>query len=109
MSLDLHTATARIAREMTEAETAIADALVATTALLHTAALAQRDVGGAPVAHTKATLARLNAMTTGLLTVQSDAVRAHGHLLKIGAATAAGEEPTCPDKAFTTATLVEAA
>ena len=38
MSLDLTTATARIARELGESEVAIADALAKTTALLHSAA-----------------------------------------------------------------------
>lgn len=105
MSLNLYTATARITREMAEAETAIAEALVATTALLHSAALAQRDVAGAPVAHAQGALAQLAKMTTGLLEIVGNARRAHGHLVKVGVETGAMEEPTCPEEVFTTGSL----
>ena len=102
MPLDQNTATIRIIRGMRDSEGAIAEALVAATALIHTAALAHRDVGGASVANTHAAFKRLTDMTTGLLEVQAQAARAHGLLLKIGGEVGALEEPTCPDNGFNT-------
>jgi len=103
MPLNLHTATARIAREMGESELAIADALVKATALLHSAALASRDVEHAPVLESQNALLRLQKITGGLIDVRGEASRAHGQLRKIAIETGAGEEPTCPDEAFTSA------
>ena len=95
MSLDLTTATARIARELGESEVAIADALAKTTALLHSAAMAGRDVPGAPELESQRALLRLQQ--------RGEAARVHDQLRKIAVETGAGEEPTCPDKSFTSA------
>lgn len=105
MPLNLHTATARIAREMGESETAIADALVKATALLYSAALASREVEGAPVLDSQNALLRLQKMTSGLIDVRGEASRVHGQLRRIAVEIGAGEEPTCPDEAFTSAEL----
>jgi len=107
MSLDLTTATARIARELGDSENAIADALAKTTALLHSAALASRDVAGAPELESQRTLLRLQKIVGGLIEARGEASRAHGQLRKIAVETGAGEEPTCPDNAFTTAEHVK--
>lgn len=107
MSLDLTTATARIARELGESEVAIADALTKTTALLHSAALASRDVAGAPELESQRTLLRLQKIVGGLIDVRGETSRAHGELRKIAVETGAGEEPTCPDKSFTSAEYVK--
>ena len=48
MPLDLTAATARLSREMNQSETVISDALVAATALMHSAALANRDLEPLP-------------------------------------------------------------
>ncbi|MBX7483185.1 hypothetical protein [Qipengyuania qiaonensis] len=106
MSLDLTTATARIARELGESELAIADALARTTALLHSAALASRDVVGAPELETQRTLLRLQKIVGGLIDARGETSRVHGELSRIAVETGAGEEPTCPDKSFTSAERV---
>ncbi|GGD57126.1 hypothetical protein [Croceicoccus mobilis] len=104
MSLDLHTATARLMRDMATSEVAVADALVAATALMHSAALAQRDVSGASAIQTHSTMLRISKMAAGLIDVQAETRRAHGQLLKVGQEMGATEEPTCPgDDAFTSA------
>lgn len=103
MPLDQNLATIRIIRGMRDSEDAIANALVAATSLVHTAALAHRDVGGASFASTHAAFKRLTSMTTGLIEAQAEAARAHSVLLKIGGEVGALEEPTCPDNGFNTA------
>ena len=103
MSLDLTTATARIARELGESEVAIADALAKTTALLHSAAMAGRDVHGAPELESQRALLRLQKIVGGLIEARGEAARVHDQLRKIAVETGAGEEPTCPDKSFTSA------
>ena len=95
--LDVNTATARLVREMRETETAIGEALVRSTGLLHSAALAQHQVGGASAAQAKAVLLRMTKLSTDLIEAQGEAQRAHGGLLKIGHEMGAMEEPTCPD------------
>lgn len=100
MSLDINVATARLTRQMRESERAVADALVAITDLMQTAAQARRDVAADPVA-THAAMLRLSKMASGILGVQADAMRAHGMLLDIAVETGATEEPDCPDGVFT--------
>ena len=81
MSLDLTTATARIARELGESEVAIADALAKTTALLHSAAMAGRDVPGAPKIESQRALLRLQKIVGGLIEARGEAARVHDQLL----------------------------
>ena len=101
MSLDVNSATARLSRQMRDSENAIADALVATTSLLHTAAVARRDVAESNPATSHATLLRIGKMTDGLLAAQGDALRVHGQLIDIARETGATEEPHCPDYGLT--------
>ena len=98
MSLDQSSATARLGRHMRETEAALANSLVATTALIHSAAMARADVSGAPFAETQEALLRMNKMIAGLLAVQGDAARAHGQLVGINREMAGPETPEdCPD------------
>ena len=109
MSLTLPIASARLGREMLDAENKIADALVSTAALLHSAALAHRDVGGTSPAKTQQTFARLLKKNSDLVDAQGEAMRVHGQLLDHAVETGATEQPTCPDKPFTSAELQSAA
>lgn len=103
MSLSKNTAFARLSREMNASEQCVADALVASSALLHSAALAYRDIGGVSAVEAQRTFARLLKMNSGLIEVQGEAMRAHGQLMDIARETGATEEPTCPDQGtFTT-------
>jgi hypothetical protein len=96
MSLEINAATARLVREMNTAEETIADALVATAGLLHTAATASREVPEAPVLQAQAALLRLNKMVGSLIEARGEALRVHGQLLDIGREMGATETPYCP-------------
>lgn len=86
---------------MKSTESAISNALVETLALMHSAAMAQRDVKADP-AESQTALLRLNKLVDGLLSAQSDALRAHGQLAGISREVNGPEEPTCPDDTFFT-------
>ncbi|MEZ5681111.1 MAG: hypothetical protein R3E14_07400 [Erythrobacter sp.] len=101
MSLTIDSATARLSRQMRESETAIADALVATTGLLHTAALARREVGGVDAKSTHLAMLRIGKLADGLLSAQGDALRVHSQLTDIARETGATEEPSCPEEFLT--------
>ncbi|MDP4574114.1 hypothetical protein Q9K02_03035 [Qipengyuania sp. G39] len=98
MPLKKTTAFARIGREMSATEQAVADAIVAASALMHSAALAHRDVGeGSPVEVQK-TFMRLLKLNGGLIEAQGEALRVHDQLMDIARETGATEQPTCPEK-----------
>lgn len=99
--LDRHTATARLGRQMRATEKALSEALVETTALIHTAALAQLDVS-APATLSYAPLRRMQKMLDGVLTAQADAARVHGHLVDVSKVVNGPETPDCPDETFFT-------
>ena len=101
MSLEVNAATARLVREMNAAEETIADALVASAGLLHTAATASREVSDAPVLKAQAALLHLNKMVASIIEARGEALRVHGQLLDIGREMGATETPYCPPvKAF---------
>lgn len=97
MSLTMTAATARLVREMEVSEIAIADALVATSALMHSAALAQREFPEAPTVKAQSALIHLNKTLTGLIDAQAEAKRVHSQLLDIARVMGATEVPFCPD------------
>lgn len=99
--LDRHAATARLTRQMRATENAVSNALVETLALMHSAAIAQRDVKAEP-AKSQAALLRLSRLVDGLLAAQSDTLRAHSQLADISREVNGPEEPTCPDPDFFT-------
>jgi hypothetical protein len=98
MPLDINTATARLVREMDQTETTIADALVAASALLHSAILAGRDISGAPEMKSQSALLHLSKMVTSLVDARGEAMRVHGQLLDIGREMGATESPYCPPR-----------
>jgi hypothetical protein len=97
MSLTMNAATARLAREMGASEAAIADALVAATSLMHSAALVSSEIPNAPVTKTQSTLAHLTKMVAGLVEARGEAMRVHGQLRDIGREMGATEVWYCPD------------
>ena len=74
MSLNMNAATARLIREMGESEATIADALVAATSLMHTAALANREFPDASVIKAQSALAHLNKMVAGLVEARGERI-----------------------------------
>jgi hypothetical protein len=96
MPLEMNAATARLVREMGVSEHMIADALVATTALLHSAALASRDVPDAPALKSQSAFLHLDKMVASLIDARGEAMRVHAQLLEIGREMGATETPYCP-------------
>ena len=101
-----HTAaTARIGREIVTAEQDIADALVSSTALLHSCALAARD-NPTKAASTQAAFLRAHKAASSLIEARGEMARTHASLLDVYRETAGPAEPyPCPDDGFTSAEL----
>jgi hypothetical protein len=99
--LDHKAATARLTREMLAAEATISEALVNTTALLHSCALAARD-NHASAREVQAAFMRAQKTTASLIEARGEAARTHGALLDIYRETAGTAEPyPCPDPSTT--------
>ena len=103
--LDRNSATARLTRQMQSTESAGADALIQTLSLMHTAAVAQRDIRSAPEV-SQAAMIRMSKLVDGLVAAQSDTLRVHGQLVQISREVNGPEEPTCPDKEFFTTGVI---
>lgn len=89
-------ATARLTREMIDTEVKIAYALVSTTALLHSCALAARD-NQASAALVQTAFLRSQKAISGLISARAEASRTHGALREIFREVAGPEEPyPCP-------------
>lgn len=80
--LDRNTATARLIREINSLESGIADSLVHAAGLLHSMAMAQRDVGTSGTAAYAAML-RTSKIFQTQLTAQAETKRVHGQLVSI--------------------------
>ena len=97
--LTIPASAARLTREVRTAEEKIGDALVATTALLHSAALARVAATDVDATLGHAELKRLTGSVEGLIGLRADMARVHGGLATIGVGTGILDEPTCPDAA----------
>ena len=96
MPMTIPVATARLSRELPDAEAAIENALVASASLLLTAATARRDTG-VRNAQGHAALLRLSKLNQTLIEASSEARRAHGELRKLNEDIRDGvDEDTCP-------------
>lgn len=98
MSLTIDAATARIVRELHASEATINDALVAASALMHSAALADSKFADVPALKSQSALVHLNKMLTGLIEARGEALRAHSQLRDIGREMGATESPYCPPR-----------
>lgn len=108
MSFTVPAATARIGRELVEAETAIEQALVATTALMHSAALARAHNPQVDPACGHAAMVRMHKTYGELLAARGDMLRVHGSLRRDAREYAGADEPTCPEEhVFVGAELAE--
>lgn len=88
--------TARLEREVPEAEDRIDDALVAMASLMGTIAAARRDIAGLPPREGQATIRRLAAAQLALVDVGGDVLRVHGALARIGKERAGYDLHECP-------------
>ena len=97
MTLTLNAAAARLNREMAQSEATIAEALIAATSLMHTAALAGKEFPEAPAVTAQSALIHLTKLVSGLLDARAEALRVHGKMLEISREMGATETPYCPD------------
>lgn len=97
MPLTTHTATARLSREIPDAEAAADQAAERIAAVIVTSMAARRDTGVRNVKGHSAIL-RLHRALGGMIDAQGELLRAHGKMLEIGVETGTMEEPTCPDR-----------
>ncbi len=109
MPLDINSASARVTRNLCSTEDSIDTALVEATALLHSAAIARRDISGVGGATAQGAMIRLSKIVSSLVDVQGDAKRAHAQLLGIAHELGATEQPGCPDYIVTTGDHKQAA
>jgi hypothetical protein len=97
MSFTIHTAAARLSRQVPEAEAAIDDAMLKLTDVIATSIGARRDTGIRETVG-QAALARLHKCLGAMISVQGDLLRAHGQMARIGVETGIMDEPNCPDR-----------
>lgn len=111
MTLSIPVATVRIARELNQAESAIDQALAATSALMHSSMIARVDNPEIDAACGHTSLMRMHKTFGGLLTARADMLRAHVSLKSDAREYAGAGEMECPDNdpVFTGAELVEEA
>lgn len=95
--LTLHNATARIARQVNASETSLNEALVQVSALLHSAAIAQKAFPDASATRVQSALLHLIKTMTSLVEARGEILRTHGQLLDIAKEMGATELPECPD------------
>lgn len=97
MTMNLASATARISRQLPEAEQTLDTALLAATRLMESMLLA-RQVDGIEVYTGQEALLRLARSQRNLMSSQNDMLRVHRELLEIGRETKAGldENGSCP-------------
>ena len=99
--LDRTAATARLSREIKDAEARIADALVSATALMYSCAIASRDNDASP-SHVHAVLTRSQNTITRLVDARAEVTRTHGALRAVFRETAGPMEPyPCTETTFT--------
>jgi len=96
MSISSSAMTARLEREMPEAEFRIDDALVAVSTLMTSVVTARRDIDGVPAVGGQATIQLLAKAQLALVGVSGDVLRVHGNLVRIGRETAGYDLHECP-------------
>lgn len=95
MTLTVHTAAARLRREIPAAEAAVDEALLRTTEVIRTIISARREAG--IPAHTgQDALLRLNKVQSSLLDAGSNFFRVHSQAVDAAVVYCGGDEPTCP-------------
>lgn len=100
MSQNIAAMTARLQREVPNAETSIDDALIAVASLMTSVVTARRE-SGVPAKTGQGTIIRLARAQMSLVEVSGDILRAHGELVEIGRETAGYDLRECPAVAAT--------
>lgn len=87
--------TARLQRDVPNAEATIDDALIAVSSLMTSIVTARRDTG-VPAVTGQSTIQRLAKAQMSLIDASGDVLRVHGDLLRIGKETAGLDLHDCP-------------
>ncbi len=95
MFQNLDSMTARLEREVPNAEMRIDDALIAVSSLFTSVVTARRETG-VPTKTGQGTILRLAKAQMSLVEVSGDILRAHGELADIGKETAGYDLRECP-------------
>jgi IS4 transposase len=103
--LTVHNASVRIARQVSSSEASLDEALIQVTALLHSAAIAQKEFPEAPATRVQSALLHLSKTMTSLVEARGEMLRTHGQLLDIAKEMGATELPECPD--YLTKSLID--
>jgi hypothetical protein len=96
MSMTPPAMTARLEREVPDAEFRIDDALIAVSALMTSIVTARRDIRNVPPGKGQATIQRLAKAQLALIGASGDVLRVHGDLVEIGKETAGYDLHECP-------------
>ena len=96
MSMNLPVAQLRIAREITDAETALNEALLRQSSLMTTLLAARRDVAEGAFTG-QDVLLRLAKSQQSLLAAGNDLARVHGRMLDINREMGGGGASDCPE------------
>lgn len=109
MPISIPVATVRIARELNQAETAIDQALAATSGLMHSLMVARADNPEIDAVCGHTALMRMHKTFGGLLAARADMLRAHVSLKSDAREYAGSPHDTCPEDGavFTGAEYVE--
>lgn len=104
MSMTIAAATARVSRQLPEAELSLDSALLASTRLMEAMLLARTAEGMPQVYAAQTALMRLAKTQRSLIESQNDMIRVHEELLKTGQEIkAVGDDGTsCPPSGITT-------
>ena len=111
MAMTIPAATARLQRELIEAEATVDTSISSIAALLNSATTARAEINDVAPAETQAALLRLHKSLGTALTLRSDMMRTHGALLDVARETGIGVHPDCPDgnlKAFASDDAIKA-
>lgn len=90
--------TARLQRDVPQAESRIDDALIAVSSLITSVVTARKETG-VPKKTGQGTILRLARAQMSLVQVSGDILRAHGELAEIGQETAGYDLRKCPSNA----------
>jgi hypothetical protein len=97
MSMNIHTAAARISRAVPATEATLDDALIQVSSLIATMVQARKDTG-VPASTGQATIVRLAKAQLSLVTVSNDVLRAHKDLAQLAEVHAGMDLHECPPR-----------
>lgn len=102
MTMNVSTATVRLGRQLGDAHEKIDAALVSVAALFASTTQARADIADVDPGLGQKALLRMHKSAGELLSVRAEMMRAHGALKDDLRVVSGAEEPTCPNRYFTT-------